>query len=188
MSERVMDNSIYVVISQTGTVLSRILRMITRREYNHASISFCNDLNIMYSFGRNNPYNPFWGGFVKESASFGTFKRFSGTKVIVLKLETKEDTYVNMKKCVEEMAANPQNYRYNYLGLCIAALRIKIHRKNCYYCSEFVRDMLLKFDVHGADKLLGIIHPMQFLEIPHAQTVYSGKLCEYSYKEIAVVN
>lgn len=182
------ENSVYVVISQTGTILSRILRMITRREYNHASLSFCEDLNLMYSFGRKNPYNPFWGGFVKESASFGTFKRFSGTKVIVLRIETDEETYINMKSCVEKMATEPQNYKYNYFGLCIAALKIKFQRENCYYCSEFVRDMLIKFDIQGADKLHGIVHPMRFLELPNASTVYNGRLHDYSVQETAVAN
>lgn len=35
----------------------------------------------MYSFGRLNPYNPFWGGFVHESIDKGTFKRFYLTRL-----------------------------------------------------------------------------------------------------------
>ena len=31
----------------------------------------------MYSFGRKNAYNPFFGGMVKESVDTGTFKRFT---------------------------------------------------------------------------------------------------------------
>ena len=38
------------VISQTGTLLSRILKQITGAEYNHASISLSRDLERMYSF------------------------------------------------------------------------------------------------------------------------------------------
>ena len=41
---------VYIVISQTGTVLSRILKLITGAEYNHASISLADDLSVMYSF------------------------------------------------------------------------------------------------------------------------------------------
>ena len=70
------NKQLYIVISQTGTLLSRILKQITDAEYNHASISLSRDLERMYSFGRRHPYNPFWGGFVIESPSTGTFKRF----------------------------------------------------------------------------------------------------------------
>ena len=87
------EKQLYIVISQTGTVLSRILKLITGAEYNHASISLSRDLEQMYSFGRRNPYNPFWGGFVKESPHTGTFKRFSNTKAVVLAVEISEERY-----------------------------------------------------------------------------------------------
>ena len=70
---------IFIVITQTGTMLSRILKRITGAEYNHASLSLSQDLTRMYSFGRRHPYNPFWGGFVIESPHAGTFRRFSDT-------------------------------------------------------------------------------------------------------------
>ena len=53
------NKQIFIVISQTGTVLSRILKRITGAEYNHASLSLSPDLKKMYSFGRRHPYNPF---------------------------------------------------------------------------------------------------------------------------------
>ena len=62
---------IFIVITQTGTMLSRILKRITGAEYNHASLSLSRDLTRMYSFGRRHPYNPFWGGFVIESPPRG---------------------------------------------------------------------------------------------------------------------
>ena len=43
------NRQLYIVISQTGTLLSRILKQITGAEYNHASISLSRDLERMYS-------------------------------------------------------------------------------------------------------------------------------------------
>ena len=80
------SQQIYIVLSQTGTILSRILHLITKKEYNHSSISMNRELTQMYSFGRRNPYNPISAGFVRESPHFGTFKRFSETNVAVLSL------------------------------------------------------------------------------------------------------
>ena len=42
------NKQLYIVISQTGTLLSRILKQITGAEYNHASISLSRDLERMY--------------------------------------------------------------------------------------------------------------------------------------------
>lgn len=38
------NRQLYIVISQTGTLLSRILKQIIGEEYNHASISLSRDL------------------------------------------------------------------------------------------------------------------------------------------------
>ena len=45
------NRQLYIVISQTGTLLSRILKQIIGEEYNHASISLSRDLERMYFFG-----------------------------------------------------------------------------------------------------------------------------------------
>lgn len=170
---------IYIVISQTGTILSRILKIITHKEYNHSSISLSDNLDIMYSFGRKNPYNPFWGGFVAESQNFGTFKRFPNARVIVLKVLLNEDEYFKLQAQIYAMDENSEYYGYNYLGLCMAAFRLNIKRTKKYYCSEFVKDMLVLHNVTGANELDKIAHPMSFLKLPDTELVYKGKLVDY---------
>ena len=146
------NKQLYIVISQTGTLLSRILKQITGAEYNHASISLSRDLERMYSFGRRHPYNPFWGGFVIESPRTGTFKRFSETKVLVLSVSVTEEQH---------------------------AFHIVWKQESCYYCSEFVGELLTKSRVDGTEQLRSsIIQPMQFLRVPHT-LLYFGKLREY---------
>ena len=70
------NKQLYIVISQTGTLLSRILKQITGAEYNHASISLSRDLERMYSFGRRHPYNPFWGRLRDRVASYRYLQAF----------------------------------------------------------------------------------------------------------------
>ena len=103
-----MDRNVYVVVSQTGTILSRILKSITKKEYNHASISLNKNLAPMYSFGRMNPYNPVWGGFVLESIHAGTFKRFKNTKAIVLELPFDDKDYEDL--VVDELSPVAMRY------------------------------------------------------------------------------
>lgn len=175
-----MQKTVYIVISQTGTALSRILKFITGAKYNHASISLVPDLSKMYSFGRVNPYNPVHGGFVVESPHYGTFKRFSGTKVEVLSIGVSEGQYINLKQMLEAMEKNKKRYHYNYLGLFLAGAKIHYRCANTFYCSEFVKEMLVKNGIRSARALDDIIEPMQFLTLPDANHVYSGKLNDYS--------
>ena len=176
---------VYIVVSQTGTVFSRIIKAISKKEYNHASISFCEDISLMYSFGRLNAYNPFIGGFVKESASFGTFKRFKNTKILLLQIPVKKEQFLNMQNTVEKMFTNRKNYTYNYLGVFLGAVK-KVHKKeNGFYCSEFVKHVLEKGNVNGTENLQDIIHPMNFLGLNDGKIIYSGKLKDYTKKRTA---
>ena len=170
---------VYIVISQTGTILSRIIKVLTRKEYNHASISLRDDLSIMYSFGRKNPYNPFLGRFVIESPNFGTFKRFANTKILVLRVYMGEEEYQRLSSLLSSMFENPKDYKYNYLGLYCAAIKVCHKSPNRYYCSEFVKELLVRSRVNGAEELENIVHPMSFIGLPNSLAVYSGKLKDY---------
>ncbi len=174
-----MDRQLYIVVSQTGTLLSRLLKIITRAEYNHASISLDPRLTTMYSFGRLNPYNPFYGGFVEESPHFGTFKRFKNTRVVVLAVKINEEQYNEIHNKIQHMLYNRNKYHYNYLGLCMAAFRIHLALKNSFYCSEFVKHILETGGISGANELKPIVQPVHFFALP-VNTIYRGKLQEYS--------
>ena len=78
---------IYIVITFTGTILSRLVRLITRKKYCHASISLDEKLENMYSFGRKNPYLLLPAGFIHEYKDKGTYKRFYKTKAQIYSLE-----------------------------------------------------------------------------------------------------
>ena len=178
-----MSQTIYVVISQTGTILSRILKVITGAKYNHASLSLVPDLETMYSFGRLHPYNPVHGGFVEESPHKGTFKRFRNTKVTVLSIAVTDEQYRALKEKLESMLENKDRYHYNYVGLFLAGVKIPYHQRRCYYCSEFVKEMLVRHGIRGADQLASIVEPMHFLQLPDANYVYCGKLRDFSEKQ-----
>lgn len=172
---------IYIVITQTGTILSRIIKRITGAKYNHASISLTKDLDRMFSFGRLNPYNAFIGGYVMESPRFGTFKRFKNTDALVLAVEISEEQYDQMHEMVESMWKNRKHYHYNYMGLYLAAFKISRKKKNCFHCAEFVGHVLTSHNVSGSEKFGDILHPMDFLVVPH-EVFYQGKLREYPHR------
>lgn len=173
---------IYIVISQSGSWLSRLLKIVTGAEYNHVSISLSPDLVAMYSFGRLHPYNPFWGGFVVESPHTGTFKRFSETKAVVLSVPVSKESFCGISEVIEGMLMEQTTYHYNYLGLVLAGLHIQYRKGRRYYCSEFVKELLLRSHVKGAKQLAPIVKPIQFMSIPDSQRIYSGYLRDYPRK------
>ena len=169
---------IYIVISQTGTMLSKVIRLYTGDKYNHASIALDPDLKQMYSFGRVNPYNPVIGGFVKESPTSGTFKRFYNTDVAIIELAIDSKKYDAIKQELEEMYDRKQDYHYNYKGLILAMFNKPRHKIGCFYCSEFVYEFCRNYDIDlGIEG--NVVKPMDLFNIPGGRIIYEGKLRAY---------
>ena len=118
--------NIYFIHTYTGTVLSRIVRFYTKKPYSHISFSLDSSLNKMYSFGRLNPYNPFIGRFVVESADIGTFLRFKDTVCRVIKVDINDLQYEALCSNIYDMIENKDKYKYNLFGLFLAAFNIHV--------------------------------------------------------------
>ncbi|MDF2713668.1 MAG: hypothetical protein K0R28_593 [Paenibacillus sp.] len=58
---------VYILLTDTGTWLSKMIKAYTKEPFNHASLAFDEDMQEVYSFGRKHESNPFLGGFVKEN-------------------------------------------------------------------------------------------------------------------------
>lgn len=171
---------IYIVMTQTGTLLSRVIKLYTGCEYAHVSISLDKNLDEMYSFGRLNPYNPFWGGFIHERVNSGTFKRFKNTVAGIEEIEVTDEEYNNIKNIIKKMEERINPYRFNILGLVAAGFNISVHMKDHFYCAEFIKYLL---EAAGTNiKLPKIAAPDDFKIIPGAKMIYVGKLSEYREK------
>lgn len=174
-----MEKKIYLVLSQTGTVFSRILKFFTHAEYNHVSISLTADMEKMYSFGRLNPYNAFVGGFVEEGKDKGTFKRFENTKVLIFEIAVSNEKYNIIKYFIKYFVQHKTEFHYNYLGLLFACFKKDYKRKNRFYCSQFVRTCLACCNVENANELPKIIKPIDFLKLKNKRILFTGLLKNY---------
>ena len=129
---------IYIVITYTGTALSKIIKYYLRSEFSHVSISLDENLEEMYSFGRLNPYNPFYGSFVQEGLDRGTFKRFYKTRTKIYSIDVTNEQYEKIKKIIKNFNKNKEDYKFNVIGLFAVAVNKKIQFENSFYCAEFV--------------------------------------------------
>ena len=170
--------SIYLVMSQTGSVLSKTIKLISKKNYNHISISLNENLNYMYSFGRKKPYNPFIGRFVVESPDMGTFLRFKNTRCRVIKLDVTDLQYEMLCSNIYDMIENKDSYKYNILGLFLAAFNIHVSFNNKFYCSEFVKYIMDKSNI-DVSILPDITHPTDFMNLDNS-VLYEGLLRNYS--------
>lgn len=171
---------IYIILTHTGTIPAKIIKMYTKAKFSHVSISLDKELNEMYSFGRLTPYNAFYGGFVHEGINFGTFKRFKNTEANIYSYEIEDEQYVKIANKIKEMKEATKRYKFNIIGLVAVAFNVRIKRKRAYYCAEFIKYLLEEADVRK--DLPDIIRPEHFLDLKELKLIYSGKLREYNSK------
>ena len=171
---------IYIILTHTGTALSTIIKYYTKDEFSHISISLDENLEEMYSFGRLNPYNPFWGGFVHENIKYGTFKRFKNTRTEIYSLEVENEQYKRLEKIIKYFNTHKQKYSFNILGLICVSIKKKIKRRNNFYCAEFVKHVLKSAGVTSVSGLPKIIKPEDFKNIEGLNLEYQGLLKKYS--------
>ena len=169
---------IYIILTNSGTILSRVIKLYTRKEYTHVSISLDKRLRKMYSFGRLNPYNPFIGGFVHESKNHGTFKRFVNTTTCIYSIEVEDEQYDKIKQAIKEVKKQRRKYKFNILGLFAVALHLKIKTKDSFYCAEFVKEVLQRANM--ASGLPNIIKPEDFKYLENMNIEYKGMLRDYN--------
>lgn len=168
---------IYIVLTYTGTILSKLVRGYTGKEYAHVSIALDKELDRMYSFGRVHPYNPFVGGFVHESTDWGTFKRFYKTKTKIYSLEVNDEQFDKITKIIQDFNSNKETYKFNFWGILFAAIHLKLKREKCFYCAEFVKYVFDNSNL-GID-LPDIVKPDDFNNIDDFQEIYTGILRQY---------
>ena len=170
---------LYIVLSQTGSSVSRVLKLFTKAKYNHSSVSLTEGLQRMYSFGRIYAWTFLFGGFTKETPNTGSFKRFYKTDACVIALDITQTQYDEIWAFLDEMYKNRKRYHYNHRGLVMAGFNKTAHKKDSFYCSEFVKEVLVRFKVVDEGVLPEITKPYDFYELFKDKVVYTGKLKAY---------
>lgn len=168
---------IYLILTHTGTIPSKVIRRYTKAPFSHVSISLDEDLNQMYSFGRLNPYNFIIAGFVHEGINFGTFKRFKETETNIYSLEIEDKQYEKIKTIIYDMEHSGIRYKFNNIGLIAVAFNKRVKRKNHFYCAEFLQYLFNEVGIEN--ELPEIVRPEDFMKVDRIKLIYSGKLRDY---------
>ncbi len=157
-------------------LLTKLIKLYTKKPYNHASIAFDYELSEVYSFGRKTARNPFIGGFVKEDVKAGLFKQ---ADCAIYTFTVSEVQMQMIRDYLLEIEAQKKHYRYNFIGLFGVMFNRPIKRNNAFFCSQFVASVLKEGNIIHFDKPLSLIAPSDFQKVTKFQLMYEGKLRDY---------
>ncbi|MGD6844813.1 hypothetical protein ACQCVH_20160 [Bacillus infantis] len=174
-----MGKCIYILLTDTGTIFSRLIKCYTRAPYNHSSIALDRQFNQLFSFGRRSYMNPFSAGFIRERVDRGVFKHKRNTRCAVYCLQVSDSQYKEIRKMILQFEEDPLKYKYNLLGCIGIIFGIKFQRAHAFTCSQFVSTILTKSGIHTFDKCCEMIRPDDIASIPQLSLVYEGHLHHY---------
>lgn len=177
------SNDVFILLTDTGTMFTRLIKGYTMAPYNHASIAMDRGLTEIYSFGRKRANNPWLAGFVEEDIYDGVYRHFPLTRCVVLRLKVSREQREELKRKIQLYKRNKEMYRYNLLGLFFLTMKVNYAPKNAYFCSQFVAEMLRGIDVELWNKPAALVTPNDFLIHPELEVIYEGML--YDYPELS---
>lgn len=178
------DQKIYLLLTDTGSILTRIIKLFTRKKYNHVSLAFDAELADTFSFGRKKANNPFIGGFIHEDV---TSAFYSQAKCAVYSLTVSEEQAAVMRGYVSSFEKDKEKYHYNLLGLFPALFNKVWDRENYFFCSHFVSTVLVEGDVLQANKPVALMRPADVLEALPFVPLYEGVLCHFNELSMSAV-
>ena len=170
---------IYIVTTFTGTLLSCLIRNISKTPYAHVSIALNEYLRPMYSFGRLNPKTPIFAGFVEENINDeNNFRNLIWERIICLKDKCKKYGVLqsDVRKTVERIV-------YDVKALVYLSVNKPRKKDYKYVCSHFVADMLKRSEINILDKEPHQVRPNDFYDLCDLELEYEGLLSNYYEKD-----
>ena len=170
--------TIYLLLTRTQSCVSKVVHKITKDPYTHASLAFDPSLSEFFSSTRKNGKTMFPAGPCREYLGRGFFARYGKTPCALFTLDVEDEVYDKAYNECLSFANNSRLYKFNALGLMSCRFGKPLYRKNKYFCSQFVAEILNRANAVKLPKESGLIRPSDYLTVPEFKCVFKGDIKE----------
>lgn len=151
---------ISVLLTRNHGLFSNFLYITTGRGYTHAAIGLGEGNENFYSFN--------YKGFVEEHPGHRkTGKR--GKESLCFQFRVSREEYDAVKEQIDKMLENRTSFHYNKTGVISSLVHIPVKRKDAYFCSEFVAEMLKSIEAVELQKQSSLYLPNRLVKELAAQ-------------------
>ena len=157
---------IYVLMTRYPGYNAKFLAWYTGFPYTHTSVGFEDDMDTFYTFVSK-------GFFVESIRKYEKPDRPS-FPCALYEITVPEKTYYNVKKLVLSYKARKEKLKYSTLGLVCCFLKIPLKRKNKYFCSQFVAEVLQKSKVLRLKKKSTLYFPKDISKHKELKLIFVG--------------
>ena len=162
-------NKITILLIQYPDPMATFMTRWTRFRYTHATIGLGEDLNTFYSFVHK--------GFIVEKVTRYLKPDRDPFPCALYEITVPPSIYRRIKKMLLAYAARKQQLRYTQLGLVLALmLRIPYKRRDHYFCSQFVAEVLQRGRAAHLPRKSMLYFPKDFHKLKETNLVFTGNL------------
>lgn len=176
MNQNYRMRKIYLLLIRTSTMFSRLIHTMTKSNYTHVSVALDIECKELYSFGRKYPNLMLPAGFIMEDLHKGLFMKNLSAPCALYELVVTDKVYRNLKFELNKMTWNAKQFRYSCVGPLFCYFGVSYERKNHFFCSQFVADILGRVGALSLNKPPSLYVPNDFTLMPELELVYEGTL------------
>ncbi len=149
-------HTITVLLTKYRDWTGRLISVLTRSYYTHASISIDEKEEIFYSFS--------YKGFVIEKPKkYFPASRCPGS--VCMKIQVTDEDYEKIKCEIQYFLQQREQLSYSCIGVLLCLLHIPIKFHNKYFCSQFVAELLQETVTQEYPKPASLYLPEQLLDL-----------------------
>lgn len=168
--------TIYIFLTKSTTICSRLVYIATRSEFTHAAISLDDSFDKLYTFSRKHRYLPLPAGFVTESMYDGIMGDSDNMVCGVYRLNITNKTYNKLETILNDMEFHRSKYRYSILGLLFCLFNKAFEREDYCFCSQFVYRTLSESEAIQYERPSSLVRPMDLPDLSEAMEVFKGTI------------
>lgn len=147
---------------------SKVIEAMTGFFYTHASIGLNEDMNTFYSF--------VCKGFIVEKITRYIKPDRAPFPCQLYEMEVSEKVYEKVKKMLHSFAELKNSLHYSKLGVVLGLLHIPYKRKDYYFCSQFVAEVLEHGKAAKLRKNSTLYMPGDFRNLWGMRLIFEGNL------------
>lgn len=176
--------SLYIILTRTNSLLSRLIQLVKKDMYTHAAISLDKDLTKMYSFGRKYTYLPFMGCLGLETIEAGIYKKQKDLPGVILEIKVADWQYNKAKLILNNFIKNRENYKFHYTGLLDHILKREVKLENKFLCSDFIYRILKSCGILNLNTPENLVRPQNILLGLSNRIIFEGDLKKFKHSQI----
>lgn len=169
---------IYIALVDTPGIFAYLIRKFIGQKYIHVVLSMDASLEEAYSFGRRNPFVPFFAGFEREEKE-RIARAFPTAEYMVCELECNPEQKKEIRTRLREDYGRRRHYHYAVLGLPFVLWGIPFYQRNHFTCSSYIARLLHENGITVSEKHFSLVTPKDFYVYPDKREVFEGRLTEF---------